>query len=65
MSIKLSEIKKIEGKIIIVTGLHIGSENLEMHIGQTDSQVAKHPYTFEPYIPGSSIKGKIRSLLEL
>jgi len=62
---KLTEIRKIEGKIILQTGLHIGSANLEMHIGGTDNQVIKHPHTMEPYIPGSSLKGKVRSLLEL
>ena len=36
-----------------------------MHIGGTDSPVIKHPHTLEPYIPGSSIKGKVRSLLEM
>src|SRR2546428_453537 len=40
------------------------SDNNEMHIGGTDNPVIKHPVTQEPYIPGSSIKGKIRSLLE-
>lgn len=38
---------------------------MEMHIGGTDSPVIKHPHTLEPYIPGSSIKGKVRSLIEL
>lgn len=62
---KLNEIREIKGRIILKTGLHIGSADLEMHIGGTDSQVIKHPYTLEPYIPGSSLKGKVRSLLEL
>jgi len=62
---RLTEIKEIKGKIILKTGLHIGSANLEMHIGGTDNQVIKHPHTMEPYIPGSSLKGKVRSLLEL
>jgi len=62
---RLTEIKEIKGKIILKTGLHIGSANLEMHIGGTDNQVIKHPHTLEPYIPGSSLKGKVRSLLEL
>lgn len=62
---KLTDIKKIEGKIILKSGLHIGSGNMEMHIGGTDSPVIKHPHTLEPYIPGSSLKGKVRSLLEL
>lgn len=61
---KLLEIKKLEGAITLKSGLHIGSGNMEMHIGGTDSPVIKHPHTLEPYIPGSSLKGKVRSLLE-
>ncbi len=62
---KLISIKKLQGKIILKSGLHVGSGNMEMHIGGTDSPVIKHPHTLEPYIPGSSIKGKVRSLLEM
>lgn len=62
---KLLKIKKLEGKIVLKTGLHIGSGETEMHIGGTDNPVIRHPHTQEPYIPGSSLKGKIRSLLEL
>lgn len=62
---KLSKIKKLEGTITLKSGLHIGSGNMEMHIGGTDSPVIKHPHTLEPYIPGSSLKGKVRSLLEM
>jgi CRISPR-associated protein Csm3 len=62
---RLREIKKLEGKIVLKSGLHIGSGDMEMHIGGTDSPVIKHPHTLEPYIPGSSLKGKVRSLLEL
>ena len=62
---KLISIKKLQGKIILKSGLHVGSGNMEMHIGGTDSPVIKHPHTLEPYIPGSSLKGKIRSLLEM
>lgn len=62
---KLTEIKKLEGIITLKSGLHIGSGNMEMHIGGTDSPVIKHPHTLEPYIPGSSLKGKVRSLLEM
>jgi CRISPR type III-A-associated RAMP protein Csm3 len=53
------------GKIVLKTGLHIGAGDVEMHIGGTDNPVLKHPFTNEPYIPGSSLKGKVRSLLEL
>lgn len=62
---RLIEIKKLEGTITLKSGLHIGSGNMEMHIGGTDSPVIKHPHTMEPYIPGSSLKGKVRSLLEM
>lgn len=65
MNLKLKEIKKLEGTITLRSGLHIGSGNMEMHIGGTDSPVIKHPHTLEPYIPGSSLKGKVRSLLEM
>lgn len=54
-------IKMITGKIKVITGLHIGSGNTEMHIGGTDNPVIKNG--IEPYIPGSSLKGKLRSLL--
>lgn len=62
---KLTRIKELKGKIVLKSGLHIGSGNMEMHIGGTDSPVIKHPHTLEPYIPGSSLKGKVRSLLEM
>lgn len=65
MDIVLREIINITGKIILKTGLHIGAGDTEMHIGGTDNPVVKHPHTNEPYIPGSSIKGKVRSLVEL
>ncbi len=38
--------------------------NQEIHIGGIDNPVIKHPLTNEPYIPGSSLKGKMRTLLE-
>jgi len=62
---KLTNITEIKGKIVLKSGLHIGGGDLEMRIGGVDNQVVKHPYTQEPYIPGSSIKGKVRSLLEM
>ena len=65
VSFKLTAIEKLSGIITLKSGLHIGSGDMEMHIGGTDSPVIKHPHTLEPYIPGSSIKGKVRSLLEV
>lgn len=65
MDIQLQEIIELKGILVLESNLHIGSGKLEMHIGGTDNPIIKHPHTQEPYIPGSSIKGKIRSLLEL
>ena len=61
---KLNKIIEIKAKLTLQTGLHIGSGNSEMQIGGIDSQVIRNPITREPYIPGSSLKGKIRTLLE-
>lgn len=61
---KIEKIISIEGTIELLSGLHIGGGSDVMHIGGIDSPVIKHPHTNEPYIPGSSLKGKIRSLLE-
>ncbi len=61
---QLTKISDLQGQIELVSGLHIGSGNAEMHIGGTDNPVIKNPVTGEPYIPGSSLKGKMRSLLE-
>jgi CRISPR-associated protein Csm3 len=62
---KLNGMSLITGRIILKSGLHIGAGDTEMHIGGTDNPVIKHPHSGEPYIPGSSLKGKIRALLEM
>ena len=62
---KLLNIESITGTIVLRSGLHIGAGDAEMRIGGTDNPIVKHPHTLEPYIPGSSLKGKVRSLLEL
>lgn len=54
----------ISGSIRLVSGLHIGAGKDSVEIGGIDNPVLKHPHTGEPYIPGSSIKGKLRFLLE-
>ncbi len=61
---QLNNIIQYQGQIELLTGLHIGSGDAEMKIGGIDSTVIKHPYTNDPYIPGSSLKGKMRHLLE-
>lgn len=54
----------ISGEITAVTGLHIGGSNTSIEIGGVDTSVIRNPFNDEPYIPGSSLKGKMRSLLE-
>ncbi|MDR3055905.1 MAG: type III-A CRISPR-associated RAMP protein Csm3 [Zoogloeaceae bacterium] len=61
---QLTNITTIEATLEVVTGLRIGAGDNEMHIGGVDNTVIKHPITGSPYIPGSSLKGKMRSLLE-
>ncbi|MFC0322773.1 type III-A CRISPR-associated RAMP protein Csm3 [Gallibacterium melopsittaci] len=61
---KLQNIIEIKATLVLKTGLHIGAGDSEMHIGGIDNSVIKNPITGLPYIPGSSLKGKIRSLLE-
>ena len=58
------EIVSINGQIELLSGLHIGGGDDTMKIGGIDNSVIKDPNTNEPYIPGSSLKGKMRSLLE-
>jgi CRISPR-associated protein Csm3 len=62
--LKLLKIKKISGQIKLLSGLHIGAGKDSIEIGGTDSPVMKNPFNGEPYIPGSSLKGKMRSMLE-
>ncbi len=61
---QLTGIITVDATLELVTGLRIGAGDSEMHIGGVDNTVIRHPHTQEPYIPGSSLKGKMRSLLE-
>ncbi len=54
----------IQGSIETLTGLHISAFNENFSIGIIDYSILRDPITHQPFIPGSSIKGKIRSLLE-
>lgn len=54
----------IQGTILAKTGLHIGGNSVSMAIGSTDNVVVRNPLTNIPYIPGSSLRGKMRSLME-
>lgn len=54
---------RISGDIVVKTGMHIGGSSAFAAIGAVDSPVVKDVRTNLPMIPGSSLKGKIRSLL--
>jgi CRISPR-associated protein Csm3 len=64
MKINLGKII-IKGEIEALTGLMIGGTNSTMQIGGLDKSIIRNPVTKRPYIPGSSLKGKLRSLLDL
>ena len=61
---------KLVGQIVLkfhleaLTGLHIGAGAGNLSIGAVEKSVVKDPITDMPYIPGSSLKGKMRSLAE-
>jgi len=54
-----------KGKLTLRTGLRVGASKETTEIGNVDLPVVRRVDTGEPYIPGSSIKGKLRSLLRL
>ncbi|MGI6077416.1 MAG: type III-A CRISPR-associated RAMP protein Csm3 [Fastidiosipilaceae bacterium] len=56
-------IYKIVGELEVLTGLHIGAGDSMVGIGAIDHPVVKDVLTNFPIIPGSSLKGKLRSLL--
>lgn len=62
--IQLKERIFLTFEIEAVTGLHIGGSETGIEIGGVDKTVIRDRLTNRPYIPGSSIKGKMRSLLE-
>lgn len=54
---------KIQAILEVKTGLHIGGSSDYAPIGAVDSVFVRDPLTKEPMIPGSSVKGKMRTLL--
>jgi CRISPR-associated protein Csm3 len=64
------KIIQLQGRVFLhfgvetVTGLHIGGSDTGIEIGGVDKTVIRDPLTSRPYIPGSSLRGKMRSLTE-
>ncbi|MDY6874655.1 MAG: type III-A CRISPR-associated RAMP protein Csm3 [Chloroflexota bacterium] len=62
---QLKDYLTLRGTLRCVTGLRIGGAAETIEIGGLDNPIIKHPLTGLPYVPGSSLKGKVRALLEL
>lgn len=61
---KLKKFIKVQAVMKCQTGLRIGGSNESIEIGGVDNPIIRDPITGFPYVPGSSLKGKMRSLLE-
>ena len=55
---------RLNSTLVVETGLHIGGGGETLDIGGLDKPITRDPLTRHPYLPGSSIKGKLRSILE-
>src|ERR1700684_2093604 len=53
----------LEGELHCETGLHVGAGKGSLEIGSSDNPAMKDAFG-RPYIPGSSLRGRLRSLLE-
>jgi len=62
---KLKHYVRCTSVIDLLTGMHIGASKETMGIGGIDNPVIRNPITNMPYIPGSSLKGRMRMALEL
>src|SRR5687768_14030033 len=54
----------VDFDICAITGLHIGGSPGTLAIGNVDNPVIRNPLNGQPYVPGSSLRGKMRSQLE-
>ena len=54
---------RINGDILVKTGMHIGGSSAFAAIGAVDSPIVRDVRSNLPLLPGSSLKGKMRSLL--
>ncbi|MFN8493518.1 MAG: type III-A CRISPR-associated RAMP protein Csm3 [Caldilineaceae bacterium] len=54
----------LQMNVHVLTGLHVGGAGGKVEIGGVDSPVIRDPLTNQPYLPGSSVRGKMRSLTE-
>jgi CRISPR-associated protein Csm3 len=65
MKIDFQSTHALKAVLEVQSGLRIGAGKDTVEIGGIDNPIIKHPHPPQhPYIPGSSLKGKLRSLLE-
>ncbi len=63
-TLKLTKHIAITADLVTKSGLRVGGTEAAMSIGGAENPIIRD-FWGNPYIPGSSLKGKIRSLLEL
>lgn len=61
---KLEKAVRIRATLHLRSGTRVGGSGGTLEIGGVDLTAIKHPATGEPYIPGSSLKGRLRAMLE-
>lgn len=61
---RLIELRIVKGQIVVETGLRIGGSQETMEISGLDNPILRNPADSKPFIPGSSVKGRMRSLAE-
>lgn len=61
---KLVDMIVVTGTLEVVTGLRIGASQDTMEISGLDNPIIRNPANAEPFLPGSSIRGRMRSLAE-
>ncbi|MDI6872034.1 MAG: type III-A CRISPR-associated RAMP protein Csm3 [Bacillota bacterium] len=63
-SLTITKHVKIQGSLTCKSGLRIGATAEGTEIGGIDNPIIRDPVTQYPYLPGSSLKGKLRSIME-
>lgn len=61
----LKKVLRLDYILHLDSGLHIGGTDDSFDIGGADSTVLRNPLDNQPYIPGSTLKGKMKSLLKM
>ena len=61
---KLVKMIRLSGKATAKSGISVGGDKTTLGPGGVDNPVIKNPMTYVPYIPGSSLKGRMRAIFE-